>query len=400
MSPRAWLFIALALSAVAEFWVIQTAGWNRAWRLWHLDARRPHFSDLRVVTGAGDSLDQGFNPREENPGAPFKQRFNYPGVWLHLRHLGVRNADTTAVGLVLLAGYAVGLWWLAAGIGRGAAVLVGLAVLSPAALLAIERGSTDLAVFACLACAAHVVARAPRGAFAAVLAGFGLKLFPLAGMIVFLREPRTRALRFGLLALGFAALFCALNFRELVDIVDKTEKGPHVSYGWAVLPLHVKENGGAAWARPLYYGALALALLGLGAASWTGWRAAPVEAAGRSLDFFRVGAAVYAGTFLLGANWDYRLIFALFLVPQLAAWAGGGDAVLRRWARGLLAALFVALWSRVLADWTEPFPAPAIAARGLEETAKGFLFLGCVHLLTRTLPAWLKPGSPAALSHS
>ena len=33
--------------------------------------------------------------------------------------------------------------------------------------------------------------------------------------------------------------------------------------------------------------------------------------------FFILGASIFCGTFALGANWDYRLIFLLFTFPYL-----------------------------------------------------------------------------------
>jgi hypothetical protein len=401
LTPRCWLFLGLALGAVAQAGLIQRDGWVTAWRFWHLDARTPHFSDLRVITGAGDSLERGFDPREKNPGAPFGQRFNQTGLWLQLRHLGLHEADSTAVGLVLLAGYVLGLWWLSAGVGSCEALLVGTLVFSPATLLAVERGSTDLSVFFCLALAGHLAASAPRGAFTAVLVGFWLKLFPLAGIVVFLRVPRRRALRLGLSALGLAAVFCALNFRELVDIAYKTEKGRDTSYGWSVLSLYLGQFPGwaAAIAWPVRWVGGGLAAAGLAAAWWRGNRAADATPPGRALDFFRIGAGVYAGTFLLGASWDYRLIFGLFMVPQLAAWMRDDDPVLRRTAVAVLAALFLSAWSLALHGWFDGVLVGRIIARTMEELAKWGLFVGCVYLLARTLPAWLKisgPSSPAA----
>lgn len=394
MNGRAWLFLCLTIAAGAQLWFIHRAGWNDAWRFWHLDARTPHFSDLRAITGAGDSLERGFNPREKNPGAPFGQRFNQTSLWLQLRHLGIREAQSTAVGLVMLAGYLLGIWWLSAGAGPLAAGLTGALVFSPAALLAVERGTTDLSVFFCLALAGHLAVSRPRGAFAAVLAGFWLKLFPLAGLVVFLREPRHRALRLMLLGGALAALFCLLNFRELIDIGHKTEKGPHTSYGWAVLSLHVGSQGAAAWEKPLFFAGLGLAVAGGLLAGWTA-RRAPEPTNSRTLDFFRIGAAVYAGTFLLGASWDYRLIFALFLMPQLAEWSGGKDAARRRWSRALLVAVFVAAWSLAIKHWVGPSFVAQGLARALEETAKWTLFFGCAHLFAGALPAWLKPRPPS-----
>src|SRR6202044_1211570 len=38
------------------------------------------------------------------------------------------------------------------------------------------------------------------------------------------------------------------------------------------------------------------------------------------MDSFRVGAATYLGTFMIGANFDYRLVILLLVIPQLMTW--------------------------------------------------------------------------------
>jgi hypothetical protein len=39
------------------------------------------------------------------------------------------------------------------------------------------------------------------------------------------------------------------------------------------------------------------------------------------LNMFRLSAGIYIGTFILGNNWDYRLMFLLFAIPQITSWA-------------------------------------------------------------------------------
>lgn len=392
MSPRAWLFIALAVAALVQTWLIQRDGWNPTWRRWQIDARTPHFSDLRAILGAADSIDQGFDPREKNPGAPFGQRFNQTSVWLRLRDVGIREADSGAIGLLLLAGYGVSLWWLCAGIDRRTAVILAPLILSPACLLAVERGTTDLSVCFLLALAAHIAARRLQLAVPVVLVAFVLKLFPLAGLALVLRESRARALRLALPALAVAVLFCAYNFRELIDIGYKTEKGPHTSYGWAVLSLHLGTLHGAPrnFSSVAAWGGAALALLGTLAALICGMRSRQEPTAeNRSLDFFRVGCAVYAGTFALGASWDYRLIFALFMVPQLSRWTSDTQRSTRIWSCVMLVALLIAAWSLALKPSLGNSTAAHIVGRGLEESAKWGLFFGCTYLFTRSLPPWI-----------
>lgn len=387
MNPRIYLFIFIAMVAAGIGGLIQQQGWERTWKRWELPARTPAFSDLRVITGAGDSLDSGFNPREENPGAPFKQRFNQTSVWYGLRKIGVREAQSTAMGVVLLCGYAIALWLVCAGITRLGAVMIAILVFSPALLLAVERGTTDLSVFLLLVLAGLLAGRTLVGAMGAVFTAFVLKLFPLAGVLLVLRESPGRAVRWGGLVFGGAALFCALNFREIVDIGFKTEKGRELSYGWAALSLHLRSDGMIPWVC----GGLAFA--GLLVAVWRGVRLVHEEPQSRGLDFFRIGAGVYGGTFLLGASWDYRLIFTLLLVPQVAAWACDRSSPLRLTARIVLGALLIAAWSPVIAAH-----AGMVFSKGSEELAKWSLFFGCLYLLSATLPSWLKFKSPAAAS--
>jgi hypothetical protein len=398
LTPRIWLFIGITLFAVIHLGLINHFGWVDTWRWWHIPARSPHFSDLRVITGASDSVERGFNPREINPGAPFGQRFNQTHVWLWLGQFGLRERHSTFVGLVMLAGYAVGIWWLAANCRKLPAMLLVPLLISPAALLAVERGTTDLSVFFLLALAGHVAARSMRSSLVVVLFGFVLKMFPLAGALLILREPRGRAWRLGLGVVMLVALFAVLNFRELVDIAHKTEKGTETSYGWAVLSLYLEKFPSTAdWALPVRRLCAALAAAG-GVLMWWWARRSPTaeEPPTRSLDFFRIGAGVYAGSFLLGASWDYRFIFCLFMIPQLVEWLLCHDQALRRISRVIYAVIIVAAWSRALTDWMGPGELGKILARTIEELAKWTLFFGCVHLLARTLPAWFKVGPSTA----
>ncbi|MCT7484800.1 hypothetical protein [Aliarcobacter cryaerophilus] len=40
---------------------------------------------------------------------------------------------------------------------------------------------------------------------------------------------------------------------------------------------------------------------------------------------FKVGAIIYITTFLLNNNWDYRLVFLIFSIPQLYTWFNSKD---------------------------------------------------------------------------
>jgi len=115
------------------------------------------------------------------------------------------------------------------------------------------------------------------------------------------------------------------------------------------------------------------------------------SAEGGRLDGFRLGGAIFIGTFLLGTNYNYRLAFLLFALPQLVAWLREA-APLRRLAAGIaLAALLFSLWSPFgeaylpqLRFWRDLY----VVA---DELANWCLFGVILALLFRTLPAWLQP---------
>jgi len=61
-----------------------------------------------------------------------------------------------------------------------------------------------------------------------------------------------------------------------------------------------------------------------------------------------MGAGMYIGTFFIGNNWDYRLIFLLFTLPQLSDWATQRNPVTKRIAVFTLIVLFWSLWYLVI----------------------------------------------------
>ena len=95
------------------------------------------------------------------------------------------------------------------------------------------------------------------------------------------------------------------------------------------------------------------------------------------LSSFRLGAGIYIGTFLLGNNWDYRLIFLLFTLPQLLDWVKRNKMA----KYTLLAVLitFIHLWLVLI------FP----FAYFLDEFANWFVFAGLFYLVIVSLPGWV-----------
>jgi hypothetical protein len=189
-----------------------------------------------------------------------------------------------------------------------------------------------------------------------------------------------------------AALYLLYTMADLRQIVATTPRDWWLSYGRVVITLRAQAAG---WPMANLLGpALNIAVLGwLAFTLGRWWRqagAAPPGMNPSGLAGFRVGAACYVGTFLVGTNYDYKLLFLLLAVPQLQAWAKDERTGFKAWARVALAALYYSMW-RMLID-------PLLAAAGLGEpvafavgeTAHWMLFGALSFLLAGTLPAWLR----------
>lgn len=398
-SGRAWLFLFIGLGAAIIGWLLQTGGWDRTWQHWHLPLRGSNFADLRVITGAATSAKAGLDPMIQNPYDIYHQPFNYPRIWLLFIRPGLSDGAVYALAITWIAAFLLGLWWLTKDISKTEALYVGLLIGSPAVMLGVERANSDLLMFFLLALACVAVERSIVVALATVLLAFAFKLYPLAGLSLLLREPRTRALRLGGAALALVAVYLASNATDIVKICRATERGDLSSYGintlW-MLVSHFSPDLGLA-IRGFAYCAVVVSF----AAAWLVYRKPADKPAGRParpLDAYRVGASVYAGTFLLGNNWDYRLIFLLFLVPQLFSWVRTGSPSLRWLAISQLVAIVGAMWAMHFLYWLLFLPHSYLYARTLEELANSWLFLGSLCLLAMTLPDWMRLRSPGPAS--
>lgn len=381
-------FILIAVGLADIGWLLHRDGWEPTWNRWSMSSRSPPFSDLRGVTGAMDSMEAGYDPMVDNPGSSWHPVLNHPRIWFYLvAILGIHERDSNFVAPVLLAGLLVGLWWLTRDIGLIAALYSTAIFFSAAFMLAVERGNTDLLIFFLLALAYLVAARSALVATLIILLAFMMKLFPLAAILILLREPKKRALSLGILAVLGVIIYLVVIRDDLPKIWGSTEKGATMSYGYNVLPLYMESHlvAGVEIVRRLFY---VLILGGIGFAWWQHRRAPVTEPApSRSLDGYRIGAAIYAGTYLLGNSWDYRMIFFFFAIPQLFEWLYQGSRLERWMAAGQLLAFLIACWSIWLINCTLIGFWPASI---LEVFAKGWLFVGSLYFLVHTLPGWAR----------
>jgi hypothetical protein len=245
---------------------------------------------------------------------------NYPRIWLLPEAVGLGQQASTAIGIALGILFLASVLLLVGPVSTLEALVYIVALGSPAILLAIERGNNDLCIFALLVAGMWLRGRVSRFGR---LAGAGLfllaaisKLYPVFAVgLLALRE------RLAVIVLGVFLLYAALTASDLYLISNATPRALVLAYG---LRPAASVLGIPAWLIG------AATFVGVGVAAWvaTGIHA-PVPAASILHEAFEVGAVTYAGTFFLGSDYVYRLVFLLMTVPQLLLWTRSTRSIAR-----------------------------------------------------------------------
>jgi hypothetical protein len=381
------LALGLALGVALVAGLMAWRGEAGAWHAWGLKTGVVKFLDAQVIAAGEVAWSAGLDPLRTNPGDIGRRPMNYPRVWQGLYGLGLNRTHGELLGWTVVVLGLAGVWlaWPTASVG-GAAFVVAF-VFSPAILLGAERGNIDLAMFFLLALA--VAVRSVLVKSALVFAAFVAKLFPLAGVAFVLARARDEAWRVIAVLGALAVAYLGLTLDDLRLIASGTPQDWELSYGRAVLPLKMETWWPGAGVPVTVLLAIGLAAaLGLAlAARRRGWA---LEATGRAGEGWWIGWACFVGTFLLGTNYVYRLIFLLLLVPQLWAWARAGDRV----ARVLLGAMLVAVWSFGLEAAGGRSPAAAALGFGVGQLALHTLFFFGVAVGVAAWPGWAVPKRP------
>lgn len=373
------------------------------------------FADVRTFSGAHVALERGLDPMLENPGDPWQRPLNYPRIWQLPAHLGLREEHTEAVASLFALALLFGIWRLRRlADSTTAALLLLLALFAPTTWLAIERGNSDMLVFALVAAAVTVAAtddrrpartraattvattgasrlRAQTGPLLVTLAGV-LKLFPIAALAAFVDVRANRTVRRLLPALVLFGVYLSGTAADLGEIHRGTLSAHWVSYGMRSLPAWLAEQ--AHVPSQWLYGVAAIALAVVVWLAVRTRRRIHLDAAGtpRALQAFRAGAAVYLLTFVAGESFDYRLVFLVLVLPQLASWAHTTSFRLRRAALLLAATVLVLLWSQTWRALLANVLGSTDVGIALDEWLSWFLWCGLAGFTTLSLPDWLVPG--------
>jgi Glycosyltransferase family 87 len=341
-----------------------------AWEWFQVPATSPSFLDLRSVTSGWVCTRRGVDVLVLNTCDPFPRPANYPRMWMWPSFLGLGQGSTLILGIVVAVAFFAGALALMGRVDNLLDVAVWVALLvSPAVMLGVERGNADLIIFPVVVVgllllrARNTVARVL--AHGALLFAAMLKLFPAFAFVALLRQQRRwAAIGAGIVSLGFF-IYVLATLSDIRTIHRVLPQQIYYSYGADVgvravtlwLSAHYSSLRSLADHGPeqlVAWSLVAAAVLAAAAIAWK-WRP-PSGGEGFEMDAFLAGVAIYAGSFVLEHNFDYRLVYLLLAVPQLLRWARKS-----RFAGFVLLALISTLWlSEVLSNgyYTQRYPLP------------------------------------------
>ncbi|HDH13031.1 MAG TPA: hypothetical protein ENG83_12680 [Nitrospirae bacterium] len=361
---------------------------------WNIPACPPSFLDSRQIGMASESYALGYDPLVENPVNPTKEQLAYPRIWHLLFALGIDQSHTNLIGtvFVILFFIGIGMFWFSKKFDTLTYIILSIAILSPPVMLGIERGNIELVMFFILSLALLInyystIASLFVFVFAAIL-----KLYPVFGFAYLLKENKRRFLMLFLPALGVFIIYILLTLDDIKQIYLVTPKFAGSSFGlnvwWMGLRhpryfnLQISDNG-ILFLQIISYIAVFLIIA---CALFFSLRNKDINRfrQGRHLDAFRVGAAIYIGSYITTNNFDYRLMFLIFTIPQIVAWLRDKERGYSLVPLITLAAMLFSLWSFLVMRY-----AGMKSAFLMEEFCNWIVLYGLIYLFTASVPDWL-----------
>jgi hypothetical protein len=325
------LALGMVGTAVALLVLGGVVGWDPTWRAFGVTPLQPPFFDMHVINDYAACAWKGADAYA--PHACNVDNFNIPPTWLWIGALGVDGSDSSWISAAAIAATMIVMVLLIQGRSWFDGLIALGAVLSPSVLMGVERGNLDLLILALVGSAALIyeergVGRA-CGALVFISIGVALKLFPMFCVSLAARFNRqTFIFAFATAALSLIYLDWTMQYTFLIRRNVPTTF--ILSYGYKAIFLgvdHMRSEAGLSpigladtWMPACTATVVLICAASVAINSFRNRReycSADKSAAGTA---FLFGAGIYCGTYLLGTNFIYRLMFLLLCIPQLLDW--------------------------------------------------------------------------------
>jgi hypothetical protein len=393
---RIVVLVAVALYGAAV--AIARTAWDvDLWPYLGVNSAPTLFYDARNVAAAADCWALGYDPLVENPCDPAARVMVYPRVWVFLHFLGVTQDRTLLFGGIVVVLFLASVLLLVGRLSPVQGFIVAAAVVSPAVMLAVERGNMDIFLFAMFVLAVFAWRARDRVTTllgpALILAAAIAKLYAIFALpaYLFTGVRRARWAVFG--GIAIMAVYLLLTLADFRQVMKAPEGGLLYSYGARILIgdlYHRFDPGEWAYGNLLAQGIAIIPVAVASVAIWVWIRRrvptpSPTERVGARMLAFHLGALTYLGTFVTRKSGDYRLVILLLTLPLLLEWGAGGSAAIRtKLARAGLVAVVVGLWVGALSPFIGPW----------DELGSWAIAGVFVALLAATVPPWRSSEDP------
>jgi hypothetical protein len=347
--------IGAVVALLAFGWMV---GWDPTWRAFGVTPLQPPFFDMHVINDYADCAWRGVDPYA--PHACNVASFNIPPTWLWLGLVGVDGAASVWLSAAVITAAIIVMVLLLRGRSWYHGVIALGAMISPSVMMGVERGNLDLLILVLVGSAALIyeenrVGRA-CGAVAFLGLAVALKLFPMLCVSLAARFSR-QTFVFACVLAALSLIYLDLAMKYIFLIRRNVPTTFVLSYGYKAIFLgvdHLRSEAGLSpleladtWA-PAATAALILICAAIVAINSFCNRhefcSVDNSVAGTA---FLFGAGIYCGTYLLGTNFIYRLMFLLLCLPQLLDWQvrkRDAAAVAGMIEQGLFGIVLGALW--------------------------------------------------------
>ena len=312
----------------------------------------PYFVDLEILLCGIDAIREGLDPYQALcfEGEAY---FNYPYLWGVLSifpFLSASNHIYIGFGLMLL--FFVAIYFFIGKINFKSALIYSAILISPAVMLGVERGNSDLMIFLLLMIIPLIAYKSKIVTSLLILLGSMLKIFPI-GVIICLFNFRKNDLKKTIvLAFGVLITFLVYVFIIFDNIVMVSEKTPRpfkeASYGLGGLPSFLKNYFKINDDNSIYI-FLGFTLFCIFSFTFlfrylNNKTNQPTICESRTGIAYLIGSGIFLITCLIGYNWEYRLIFLIFTIPQILSWS----AVNRYFKLLLLIPFILLIWCSLI----------------------------------------------------
>lgn len=310
------------------------------------------FHDLRDIATGVERFRASEHPWSRESIIYSTQAYNYTKWWLGASYLGLNLHRVHLFAVALDALFFICALYVLGRLTRFEGCIAGLVLVSPNVMTAMERANADLVIFI-LMTLVLVLRRSAPLATAVVTVAALLKIYPVFALLGLAAPPWRKNLPWLLWSVFIVTVGLVTSWGEIHQIGTNLTRVGWFSYGSTTMMEGYMQTtlptSHSTYEEMMLIGSFLFLML----VRWAVRNRPTIKIkpdAERDLTAFRIGAALYMGTFALGSNLDYRTILLIFCLPLLFVLRGQpGSAGL--WAvTALYTIVFYLSWRFFLDD--------------------------------------------------